>query len=182
VRVVVARVGRPHGIRGELTVDARTDSPDARFVRGAVLHVVPGKRSASAEPPPWTELTLESARDHNGTMLLRLEGIEDRNTAELLHGVLLEVDVPEASDEDDAWYPSELIGLRVESPDGASLGEVVALATGTAQDLLTVRCVDGVRRLVPFVRALVPTVDVAGGRIVVDAPSGLLDDGETGGA
>jgi 16S rRNA processing protein RimM len=114
-------------------------------------------------------------RDHNGTLLLRLDGVADRSAAEVLQGALLEADV-EASDDEDAWYPAELIGLRVESPDGLRLGEVVSLDQGAAQDLLGVRCLDGVRRLVPFVSALVPVVDVAGGRIVVDAPPGLLDD------
>jgi 16S rRNA processing protein RimM len=180
VRVIVARVGRPHGIRGEVTVDVRTDSPDERFVPGAVLYVVPAapRRGAPAPSMPWKELTITGARDHNGTMLLRLSGIEDRSTAEQLHGVLLEVDVPESSDEDDAWYPGELVGLRVESPEGRELGEVTGIDPGAAQDLLTVRCLDGRRRLVPFVSALVPVVDVAGGRIVVAAPPGLLDDGD----
>lgn len=180
MRVVVARVGRPHGIRGEVTVEVRTDSPGDRFTRGAVLHVVPPRRTGAAGPPPWPTVTLTGVRDHNGTLLLRLEGIADRSGAELLTGALLEADVPE-SDEPDAWYPAELIGLRVEDPDGRTLGEVTGLATGTAQDLLTVRCADGRPRLVPFVTALVPEVDVAGGRIVVDAPPGLLDDGPDGG-
>jgi 16S rRNA processing protein RimM len=180
VRVIVARVGKPHGIRGEVTVDVRTDSPDERFLPGAVLHVVwpPARRGTVPAAPVSapSELTVTTARDHNGTLLLRLEGVSDRNAAERLHGALLEADV-EASGDDDAWYPAELIGLRVESTGGLLLGTVVSLDQGAAQDLLGVSCSDGVRRLVPFVKALVPVVDVAGGRIVVDAPPGLLDDG-----
>jgi 16S rRNA processing protein RimM len=181
MRVVVARVGKPHGIRGELTVDVRTDSPDERFVPGAVLHVVwPAPRAGtlpSARSGSPSSVTLNAVRDHNGTLLLRLDDVTDRTSAERLQGALLEVDVEGSADDEDAWYPAELIGLRVESPDGEPLGEVVSLDPGAAQDLLGVRCLDGVRRLVPFVGALVPVVDVAGGRIVVDAPAGLLDDG-----
>jgi len=181
VRMIVARVGKPHGIRGEVTVDVRTDSPDERFVPGAVLYVVwPPPRTGtvpSARSGAPSSLTLVGARDHNGTLLLRIDGVDDRTAAEQLHGALLEADVSGSDDDEDAWYPAELIGLRVESADGEHLGEVVSLDPGAAQDLLGVRCLDGARRLVPFVSALVPVVDVAGGRIVVDARPGLLDDG-----
>lgn len=184
MRVIVARVGKPHGIRGEVTVEVRTDSPEERFVRGAVLHVSwPSPKGAavpSARADAPERLTLGGVRDHNGTLLLTLEEISDRTAAERLHGALLELDVEGSGDDEDAWYPAELIGLRVESPAGEPLGEVASLDPGAAQDLLGVTCLDGVRRLVPFVRALVPVVDVAGGRIVVDAPPGLLDDAGEG--
>jgi len=121
-------------------------------------------------------LTLASVRDHNGTLLLGFDEVADRTAAEALRGALLEADVPDDTDEPDAWYDHQLIGLRVVDPDGGALGEVVALEHPPAQDLLVVRRPDGERRLVPFVSALVPTVDVAGGVVVVDAPPGLLDD------
>jgi 16S rRNA processing protein RimM len=182
VRLVVARVGRAHGLRGEVTVEVRTDAPRERFVPGARLHVTTRADRANRvdhEHPPADEstLTLASARDHNGTVLLRFAEVTDRGAAEALRGALLEADVPDESAEDDAWYDHQLVGLRVVDPAGAALGEVVGVEHPPAQDLLVVLRPDGDRRLVPFVAALVPTVDVAGGIVVVDAPPGLLDDG-----
>ncbi len=164
-RLVVARVGRAHGIRGEVTVRLHTDVPDVRFVPGAVLFT-------SSRP-----LTLSSVRDHNGTLLLGFEEIADRTAAEALRGVRLEAEVEiETEREDDAWFDHELVGLRVEGPDGAPLGRVSGVEHLPAQDLLEVERDDGERRLVPLVAAIVPVVDVAGRRVVVDAPPGLLDD------
>ncbi|MGN6299528.1 MAG: ribosome maturation factor RimM [Angustibacter sp.] len=168
---VVARVGRAHGLRGEVSIEVRTDVPEERFVPGATFVTDP----ASAGP-----LTLDAVRDHNGVLLLRFASVPDRTAAEALRGVLLLVDV-EASDEPDAWYEHELVGLRVEDPAGQVLGEVVRLDAGAAQDLLVVRPVAGGEVLVPFVAALVPEVDVAGGRVVVDPPGGMFDGGDTEG-
>ena len=164
---VVARVGRPHGLRGEVSIEVRTDVPEQRFVPGATF---------TTDPPDAGPLTLESARDHSGVLVLRFEGHADRSAAEALRGLLLLVDA-DASDEPDAWYEHELVGLRVDDPAGRRLGEVVRLDAGGAQDLLVVRAEDGAEGLVPFVAALVPEVDVAGGRVVVDPPGGLFDGG-----
>lgn len=176
MRLVVARIGRAHGIRGEVTVELRTDTPDERFVEGAVLHVTPSRPGMRLAPGVPAALTLESARDHNGTLLLAFEEVPDRTAAEALRDVLLEADVPDETGEDDAWYDHQLVGLKVTDPAGTPLGEVVAVEHPPAQDLLVVRRPDGVRRLVPFVAALVPSVDIAAGVVVVDAPPGLLDD------
>ncbi len=165
---VVARVGRPHGLRGEVSVDVRTDVPGERFVPGAVF---------STEPAAAGPLTLESARDHSGVLLLRFAEAPDRSTAEQLRGVELLVSTT-ASAEPDAWYEDELVGLAVRSPDGELLGEVVRLDTGGAQDLLVVATPAGREVLVPFVTALVPDVDVAAGVVVVDPPGGLFDGGD----
>lgn len=173
MRLVVARVGRAHGIRGEVTVEVRTDAPEERFVPGAVLHVVP-PRGASVSFPE--RLTLDAVRDHNGVLLLTFAEVLDRTAAEGLRGVVLEADVPDETGEDDAWYDHQLVGLRATDPSGAVLGEVVAVEHPPAQDLLVVRRPDGVRRLVPFVSAIVPSVDVSAGLVVIDAPPGLLDD------
>jgi 16S rRNA processing protein RimM len=171
VRLVVARVGRAHGIRGEVTVEVRTDVPDERFVPGVRLHVTGGHALAGVEA-----LTLATVRDHNGTLLLTFDEVLDRTAAEALRGAVLEADVPDDPGEPDAWYDHQLVGLRVLDPAGAAIGEVVAVEHPPAQDLLVVRRPDGARRLVPFVTAMVPSVDVAGGTVVVDAPPGLLDD------
>jgi 16S rRNA processing protein RimM len=177
VRLIVARIGRAHGLRGEVSIEARTDVPGQRFVPGAVLHVQDGQRRRALEATGGpTALTLTSARNHNGTLLLTFAEVTDRNAAESLHDALLEAEVGEHSDEPDAWYDHELVGLRVTNADDHTLGEVVAVQHSGAQDLLVVRSAAGGDRLVPFVRALVPEVDPANGRIVVLAPPGLLED------
>ncbi len=164
---VVARIGRAHGLRGDVSAEVRTDVPEQRFVPGATFETDP----ASAGP-----LTLESARDHSGVLLLRFAGVEGREDAEALRGTQLLVDL-EASDEPDAWYDHELVGLRAVHVDGTELGTVARLDAGAAQDLLVVRPVaGGPLVLVPFVSALVPDVDLAGGRVVLDPPGGMFDD------
>jgi 16S rRNA processing protein RimM len=163
---VVARIGRAHGLKGEVSVEVRTDVPGERFVPGAVFVTEP----ASAGP-----LTLDTARDHSGVLVLRFVEAPDRAAAEELRGVQLLVETT-ASDEPDAWYEDELVGLAARTPDGDPLGQVVRLDTGGAQDLLVVRTPDGRDVLVPFVTALVPEVDVRGGAVVVDPPGGLFDE------
>ena len=162
---VVARIGRAHGLRGELSVEVRTDVPDQRFVPGTVFGTDPAERGP---------LTLATARDQGGVLVLGFAEVADRTAAEGLRGTLLLVDA-DASDEEDAWYEDELVGLRVEDPQGRLLGELVRLETGGAQDLLVVRPAEGGEHVrVPFVSALVPVVDVPGGRLVVDPPGGMF--------
>jgi 16S rRNA processing protein RimM len=178
VRLIVARIGRAHGLRGEVSVEVRTDAPEERFVDGAVLHVEDGprRRALLATGGP-TSLTLTRVRDNNGTLLLSFAEVLDRSAAENLRDVVLEAEVAEESDEADAWYDHELVGLTVVDPAGDRLGEVVAVQHPGAQDLLVVRTTAGTGdRLVPFVSAIVPEVDVKGGRIVMTAPPGLLED------
>ncbi|HEY6793794.1 MAG TPA: ribosome maturation factor RimM [Kineosporiaceae bacterium] len=172
MRLTVARVGRAHGLRGEVTVDVRTDVPERRFVPGASLYVVPGP---DPRPVPGV-LTIRSVRDHNGVLLLAFDEVVDRTGAEVLRNARLEADVPDDESEPDAWYDHQLVGLAAVDPAGVALGEIVAVQHPGAQDLLVVRRSDGQERLVPFVTAIVPAVDVAGGHVVIDAPPGLLDD------
>lgn len=194
MRLVVARVGRPHGVHGEVTVEVRTDVPEQRFVPGTVFQVARPRRSPARggvgargrpgderprplEPSsPSLSLKLAGVRDHNGVLLLCFDGVTDRTAAEFLRGVLLEVELTDTAEEPGAWYDHQLVGLRVEAPDGADLGRVTAVEHPGAQDLLVVRRPDGAERLVPFVTALVPTVDVDAGRLVVVDPGGLLTD------
>jgi 16S rRNA processing protein RimM len=174
MRLTVARVGRAHGLRGEVTVELRTDVPERRFVPGVELFVDP---AGSRVPGLPGRLVLDSIRDNKGVLLLGFAGVEDRNAADALRGILLEADVDDdEDDEDDAWFDHELVGLAAVDPSGQPLGQVVAVEHPGAQDRLVVRRPDGVTRLVPFVAAIVPEVDVTGGRIVIDAPAGLLED------
>lgn len=167
MELVVARIGRPHGIRGELSVEVRTDDPARRFVPGARY----GTDPAEAGP-----LTLESVRDHNGRLLVTFTEVPDRSAAEGVRGVLLLTEVADDEvDEPDAWYDHQLVGLAVRTVDGSDAGVVSAVEHGAAQDLLVLRLPGGGTARVPFVTALVPEVDVEAGRVLIDPPGGLLD-------
>ncbi|MDN3356609.1 ribosome maturation factor RimM [Actinomadura sp. DC4] len=162
--LVVGRIGRAHGIRGEVSVEIRTDDPGARFA--------PGSSLATEDDGP---LTIETVRMHSGRLLIRFAGFEDRTGAETLRGTLLLVDsadIPPTSDPDE-FHDHELIGLSAVSPEGAALGEIVDVEHH-GQDLLVLRRPDGDDALVPFVSAIVTAVDVPAGRVVLDPPPGLL--------
>jgi 16S rRNA processing protein RimM len=172
--LVVARIGRPQGLRGEVSVEVRTDDPDGRFVVGTQLRT---------DPPEAGPLTLSSVRDQSGRTILGFASVNDRTAAESLRGVLLVVDIdlddPAADPaEPDEWYDEQLVGLAAEHVDGHPLGVVIRVDHGPAQDLLVVRPADRDEVLVPFVKALVPVVDVAGRRVVIEPPGGLFDDVE----
>ena len=166
MQVVVARIGKAHGLRGEVTVQVLTGAPDERFVPGATFVTEP----AAAGP-----LVLRSARDHNGILLLGFEHTEDRTGAEALRGIKLLAEALEDDGDEDAWYERDLVGLKAVTVGGDEVGEVTALESRPAQDLLVLRLTDGRQARVPFVTAIVPEVDIAGGRVVLDPPAGLLD-------
>ncbi len=167
MELVVARVGRPHGIHGEVSVEVRTDDPDRRFVVGVQFTTDP----SSAGP-----LTLESVRDHNGRLLMTFGEVPDRTAAEGLRGTLLLLDVgAEGDGEPDAWYDHQLVGLAATTVDGTDAGVVSGVEHGAAQDLLVLRLPSGRTARVPFVTALVPEVDVENGRVLLDPPGGLLE-------
>jgi len=177
---LVARIGKPHGLRGEVTLRLHTDDPQGRFAVGTVLATEAERGSGVPR-----ELTVSSARLHQGTWLVAFAEIPDRTGAEGLRGTRLLVEEAAGGDarpavddeEEDAWYETELVGLVAVDPAGERFGEVVGLTVGGAQDLLEIGLDAGGRALVPFVTALVPEVDVAGGRVVIDAPPGLLELG-----
>lgn len=170
--MVVGRIGRPHGVRGLATVEVRTDDPDQRFAPGAVL---------MTDPPKRGPLTVVDKRWHSGTLLLQVaapsgEVYATREDVDALRNTLLLVpvaDLPEL-DEPDSYYDHQLVGLTAKLPDGSVVGEVTAVRH-EAQDLLVLRRAEGGEALVPFVAAIVPSVDLDGGFLVVDPPEGLLD-------
>jgi 16S rRNA processing protein RimM len=174
MQLVVGRIGRPHGIRGELTVQVHTDEPDSRFAAGSVLATAPAARGP---------LTVSSSRWHSGRLLVSFDGYADRTTAEDLRGTLLVMDSAEVSpaEDPDEFHDYELVGLSVATVAGEPVG-VVADVLHQGQDLLVIRPdrAGAEDVLVPFVAALVPEVDVAAGRLVIDPPPGLLDLGEAG--
>jgi 16S rRNA processing protein RimM len=171
MQLVIGQIVRPHGIRGEVVVEVTTDDPAARFAAGSEL--------ATAEHPQRrpTALRIEAVRPHQGRLIIAFEGVLDRNAAEELRGVRLVVDSVEVgeTDDPDEFHDFQLIGLAVVDVDGAPLGEVVRVEHGPAADLLVVRLTAGREALVPFVRAIVPTVDVPGRRVVLTPPPGLLE-------
>lgn len=170
MRVIVGRVGRPHGIRGEVVIGVRTDEPDLRFAVGATLDVGADERAADGGT-----LTVASARWHSGQLLVAFAGVADRTAAAGLTGSWLSVDssqLPDLKDPDE-FRDHELIGLAVRTAAGHPVG-VVADVLHYGQDLLVVQRPDG-ECLVPFVKAIVPEVDVRAGVLVIDPPPGLLD-------
>jgi 16S rRNA processing protein RimM len=173
-QLLVARIGKPHGLRGEVTVQAHTDDPERRFVPGVVFTT----EAPAGSGVPRT-LTLATARLHREIWLLGFEEVPDRTGAEGLRGTRLFVAlgdvIDDADDDEDGWYEDELVGLAVVDTTGATVGEVAGLETGTAQDLLVVTLAGGGQALVPFVEAIVPEVDLEAGRVVIDPPPGLLE-------
>jgi 16S rRNA processing protein RimM len=172
IEVVVGRIGKPHGIRGEVTLDVRTDEPERRFAPGTTLRA---QAPAGADRRP-SSLTVARARWHQSTLLVTFEELPDRNAAEAARGTVLHATLAhdEVPDDPDEYYDHQLVGLSVVDLDGSELGTVKALVHGSAQDLLTVRTTDGRDALVPFVSALVPEVDLEAGRLVVADRPGLV--------
>jgi 16S rRNA processing protein RimM len=167
VDVVIGRVGRAHGVRGEVAVDVRTDEPEARFATGVRLRTDP----ASAGP-----LTVAATRPHGDRLLVRFEEARDRAAADGLRGVLLTVEVSESERPADPeeFYDHQLVGLRVFDRAGTEVGRVAEVVRNPGHDLLVVRRDRG-EVLVPFVAELVPEVDIDDGRLTVADRPGLLD-------
>jgi 16S rRNA processing protein RimM len=172
IDVVVGRIGKPFGLRGEVTVDVRTDEPERRFAPGSVLRAEAPRGSHS----PLRSLTVAASRWHQSVLLVRFEEVAGREAAEAARGILLHAEIPaDASPDDpDEFYDHQLVGLTAYDVDGAVLGEVSGVVHGGAQDLLAIRTPEGREGLVPFVKALVPEVDLAGGRVVVADRPGLV--------
>ena len=168
MQLVVGRIGRAHGIRGEVGVEVRTDDPDARFAVGASLITEPADRGP---------LRVGATRWHSGRLLVDFAGVADRTAAEALRGTLLlvEVDESERPDDPDEFYDHQLVGLRVVSTTGDEVGEVADVLHLPAQDVLAIKRADGAEILVPFVKELVPTVDLDASRLTVEPRPGLLD-------
>ncbi|MFE2926250.1 MULTISPECIES: ribosome maturation factor RimM [Streptomyces] len=169
MQLVVARIGRAHGIKGEVTVEVRTDEPELRLGPGAVLETEP----ASAGP-----LTIETGRVHSGRLLLRFEGVKDRTGAEALRNILLiaEVDPTELPEEEDEYYDHQLMDLDVVLEDGTEIGRITEISHLPSQDLFIVERPDGTEVMIPFVEEIVAEIDLEEQRCVITPPPGLIDD------
>ncbi|MFI7616985.1 ribosome maturation factor RimM [Nonomuraea terrae] len=166
MQLVVGRIGRPHGVRGDVTVEVRTDDPELRFAPGISIATDPAERGP---------LVVEGRRWHKGMLLVTFEGVADRDAAEELRGTMLVIDSAEVAplDDPDEFHDHQLVGLTVETVAGEQVGEVEDVLHH-GQDLLVVRRKGQDDALIPFVKTLVPVVDVEAGRLVVDPPEGLL--------
>ncbi|RVX37732.1 16S rRNA processing protein RimM [Nonomuraea polychroma] len=166
MQLVVGRIGRPHGVRGEVTVEVLTDDPERRFAVGT---------SITTDPADTGPLVVAGRRWHKDILLVSFEGVSDRDVAEELRGTMLVIDSAEVEplDDPDEFHDHQLIGLAVETVAGDPVGEITDVLHH-GQDLLVVRRKGADEALIPFVKALVPEVDLEGGRLVVDPPEGLL--------
>lgn len=173
-RLRVARIGKPHGIKGEVTVQLYTDDPDASLAPGVELIREPGEHTVDRGT---ARLTIRSQRWNKQICLLGFEEIPDRNAAEALRGSMLHIEVVPQDSGSDEWYSYELEGLRCFDADGTDLGVVTELFTGEAQDLLLVETPAGSDVMVPFVQQIVPDIDIDAGRITVHPPHGLFPTG-----
>ena len=166
MRLLVGRIGRAHGILGEATIEVRSDEQDRRFAVGAAL-----------QTDDHGQLTITSGRVHNGILLLGFAGYTDRNQIEKLRNVLLyaDVDINEDREDEDDYHVLQLIGCSALLENGEVFGEVTDVINLPGQDLLAIKTAMG-ETLIPFVRQLVPMVDVTARRIVVIPPdmSGVI--------
>jgi 16S rRNA processing protein RimM len=170
--LVVGRVVRPHGITGEVVVEIRTDDPDTRFAPGTTLRAKPSRGG------PERDYVVDSAREHSGRLLVRLDGVADRTAAESLRGTVFVVDSENLPpiDDPDEFYDHQLEGLQVVTIEGRPLGTVAEVLHTAAGELLAVRAEEG-EVLVPFVSAIVTSVSLADRTIEIDPPEGLLELG-----
>lgn len=169
VQLVVARIGRAHGIKGEVTVEVRTDEPELRLGPGAVL---------ATEPASTGPLTVETGRVHSGRLLLRFAGVGDRTGAEALRNTLLiaEVDPQDMPEDPDEYYDHQLMDLDVVLTDGTEIGRITEITHLPSQDLFIVERPDGTEVMIPFVEEIVTEIDLVEQRAVIDPPPGLIDD------
>ena len=168
----VGRLTKPHGLKGGIKLELFTDNPELRFVPGALFHLqVP-------EDSPWFErtITMRELRWFNDSPVGFFEELPDRTAAESIVRAILWIDesAVAAGAEENAWYDHQLVGLAVQR-DGVTVGTVAEVQHFPAQDLLAVST-DGGTVLVPFVEAIVPSVDVEAGVVVVTPPAGLFEE------
>ena len=166
-RIPAGYVRRAHGIGGDVVVRGMLVDAQERFVEGSIL---------VTNETQSRQLEIQGVRAHQGDYIISFGGIGDRNGAEALKGVQFTIDLADRRTlEPGEWWPEDLIGCAVASIDGEAIGVIVSIVPGTSQDRIVVERPDGSRGEVPFVAALVPAVDIANERVVVDLPGGLFE-------
>lgn len=165
---MVGKIGRAQGIRGDVGVGPRTDSPEERFATGTVLR---------AGRPAIADLTVANHRWHSGRLIVHFEGIDDRTAAEAIRGSLLEalIDTSATPADPDEYYDRQLVGLSAVTISGEQLGIVTEVVHLPSQDLLAITAADTGQLLVPFLAHMVPNVDLVAGVVTVDPPTGLIE-------
>ena len=168
MQLVVGRIGRAHGVRGDLFVEPFTDEPDNRFADGAVLETSDGQ-----------QVTVATSKWHSGRLVIHFVGVDDRTDAEGLRGLelTLDVDPDELPEDPDEYYDHQLIGMDVVC-DGVVIGTISEIIHLPAQDLIAVKREGLDEALIPFVSEFVPDVDVANKRMTITPPPGLLNEAE----
>jgi len=167
MQLVIGRIGRAHGVRGDLFVEPMTDEPDHRYADGTVL-------MTSND----TTLTVATSKWHSGRFVVHFAGFDDRNAAETLRGLTLSIEVdPSQSPQDpDEYYDHQLVGLNVVLTDGTHVGTIGEVIHLPSQDLLTVLRVGEAEALIPFVTEFVPDINLATKTVVITPPPGLLNE------
>ncbi|MFM1778853.1 MAG: putative rRNA-processing protein RimM [Actinomycetota bacterium] len=167
MQLVIGRIGRAHGVRGDLFVEPMTDEPDHRYADGTVL-------MTSSD----TTLTVATSKWHSGRFVVHFAGFDDRNSAETLRGLTLSIEVdPSQSPQDpDEYYDHQLVGLNVVLADGTHVGTIGEVIHLPSQDLLTVLREGESEALIPFVTEFVPDINLATKTVVITPPPGLLNE------
>ena len=167
MQLVIGRIGRAHGVRGDLFVEPMTDEPDHRYADGTVL-------MTSND----TTLTVATSKWHSGRFVVHFAGFDDRNVAETLRGLTLsiEVDPVQSPQDPDEYYDHQLVGLNVVLADGTHVGTIGEVIHLPSQDLLTVLREGDTEALIPFVTEFVPDINLATKTVVITPPPGLLNE------
>jgi len=167
MQLVIGRIGRAHGVRGDLFVEPMTDEPDHRYADGTVLMTSDD-----------TTLTVATSKWHSGRFVVHFAGVDDRNAAEALRGqtLIIEVDPAELPEDPDEYYDHQLIGLKVVLEDGSLIGVIGEVIHLPSQDLLSVAREGDTEVLIPFVMEFVPEIDLNSKTVTITPPPGLLNE------
>lgn len=163
MQLVVGRIGRAHGVLGEATIEVQTDEPENRFQIGNKLYLADGR-----------QLTIRSSRWHNQILLLAFEGVVDRNQIEALRDQLISADVDLSQLAPGEYHYQQLIGCLVLLENNEEVGQVFEVVKLPGQDLLSVTR-NGNQILIPMVKQIIISIDIAAKKIVINPPKGLLD-------
>ena len=167
MELMIGRVVKSHGIRGEVAVESTTDEPETRYAVGEILQGRQGEKEH--------RLTVATVRPHQGRLLIKFEEIPDRTAADSLRGTrFFAAPLEREEDDDEGFYDHELEGLRV-IHHGVGIGEVTGVLHGPAGEILEVELTAGREVLIPFVHDIVPEVDLQEGTCTITPPEGLLE-------
>jgi 16S rRNA processing protein RimM len=165
-RICVARIGAAHGVRGEVRLWVFTEDPLA-VMRYGPLSTKDGAR----------QLEIARAREARDHLVATLKGVTTRDEAERLNGIELYVAREKLpATDDDEYYHADLIGLAAVGVDGGPIGRVIAVHNFGAGDIIEIAPPRGPTLMLPFTDAVVPTVDIAGGRVIIEMPGEIEGD------